>query len=133
MPLTIRESQMEVLRIDRARRFEIRLIEILKSEYSHWNQGHTERSLADLVHEAIAAARALEVTWETELADFVGLYFELGPEFHRHALVRAVFDDSTVPVNKKIETTFHRFTRGDWESIRRESKTPDHAVVPATN
>ena len=124
---------MDAFRDDRRRRFEVRLVQMLKSEYSDWDRGHTERSLADLVHEAIAAARALEVTWETELADFVGLYFELGPEFHRHVLVRAVFDDSTVPVNKKIETTFHRFTRGDWESIRRESKTPDHAAVPASN
>jgi hypothetical protein len=133
MLLTIRESQMDVLRIDRARRFEIQLLQILKAEYPGWKESYTERSLADLVHEAIVAARAMGVTWETELADFVGLYFAIGPGFQQHALVQAVFNDSSVAVNRKIETMFAKFTRGDWEVMRLEAKEPDRSAVAASN
>lgn len=79
--LIIRESQMKAFQGLADDAFVVRLVGHLKSNYSILVSGLSVETLTERVRHGIHQGRGHGLTWESSLAGFVILMFQLGPDF----------------------------------------------------
>lgn len=76
---------------------------------------------SDLFDEIIATslhvARGYGLLAPTDLATFLLLQFEVGPEFHRHPAVQSVLADPTIAPERKVQAMYERTPDSVWSEI----------------
>src|SRR5579864_786672 len=67
------------------------------------------------VREYIGRGRLYGLIWESSLASFVALCFELGPDFHLHPHVNAILTDSEIAHGERIPMLLSALRPEEWQ------------------
>ena len=77
-----------------------------------------------MVRCGVGQARSYGMTWESSLAAFVVLMFEVAPNFEEHPLIRRVLQLPSVPPDSRIEELWKRTLDVHWQAAR-QNYDPD--------
>jgi hypothetical protein len=77
-----------------------------------------EERLYDLVRTGIARARRYGMTFESSIAAFTVIMFEIAPNFDRHRLCQVLLTDEQIEPNARLDELLNVLTEKNWESIR---------------
>ena len=81
--LTLRQAQMDALDADRARDFEARLVQHLRTVFPSRCEPLGDQGLLDVARDGIERAESHGLSSEREICKYVDLMFVLGPGFDR--------------------------------------------------
>jgi hypothetical protein len=77
-----------------------------------------EERLYDLVRTGIARARRYGMTFESSIAAFTAVMFEIAPNFDLHRLCQVLLNDEQIEPNARLDELLNVLTEKNWESIR---------------
>ncbi len=79
-----------------------------------------EETLYDLVRVGIERARSHQLTFESAIAAFTTLMFEVSPSFDEHRLCQVLLNDEDVESNKRLDELLNVLSEKNWESIKED-------------
>ena len=79
-----------------------------------------EETLNDLVRVGIERARSHNLTFESVIAAFTAVMFEVSPNFDGHRLCQVLLKDADVEPNERLDELLNVLTEKNWESIRED-------------
>ncbi len=79
-----------------------------------------EEMLYDLVRVGIARARSYGLTFESAIAAFTAVMFEVAPNFDAHRLCQVLLDDEEIEPNARLDELMNVLNEKNWESVRAE-------------
>jgi hypothetical protein len=115
MRLSIRAEQMTAIELETQEKFVRRMAAHLLEAYPKaivilpaGEEKQTvdtlpKETLLELVRIAIARARSYDLTFESAIAGFTALMFEIAPNFHTSRICQVVFNDAEIEPNVKID------------------------------
>ena len=129
MRLSIRNEQMSVIEAVAQEKFVRRIAAHLLEEYSKAvvilpvDEKFTvdelpEETLYDLIRVGIERARGHGLTFESSIAAFTAVMFEIAPNFDTHQLCQVLLNDEEVEPNARLDELLNVLTEKNWESIR---------------
>lgn len=129
--LSVRSEQMEVMQAVAAANFERKLAASIRQDHSEAivrppDGGESkvgelkDEKLADLVHSGVIKAKNYQLSFESSIAGFVALMFEVAPSFDRHRLCEVLLADEEKTPDARIEELLNVLTEKNWEAIRRD-------------
>lgn len=129
MRLSIRNEQMSVIEAVAQEKFVRRIAAHLLKEYSKAvvilpdDKKFTvdelpEETLYDLVRTGMERARRYGLTFESSIAAFTAVMFEVAPGFDTHQLSQVLLNDEEVEPNARLDELLNVLTEKNWESIR---------------
>lgn len=77
-----------------------------------------DERLHDLVRTGIARARRYGMTFESSIAAFVAVMFEIAPNFDEHRLCQVLLGDEQTAPDARLDELLDVLTEKNWESIR---------------
>jgi len=77
-----------------------------------------EERLYDLIRTGIARARRYELTFESSIAAFTAVMFEIAPNFDRHRLCQVLLSDEQTEPHARFDELLAVLTDKNWEAIR---------------
>ncbi len=131
MRLSIRAEQMSVIETVAQEKFVHRIAVHLLEEYPKAVvilpddekfpvDELPEETLYDLVRVGIARARSYGLTFESAIAAFTAVMFEISPNFDTHQLCQVLLNDEEVEPNVRLDELMKVLNEKNWESIRAE-------------
>jgi hypothetical protein len=140
MRLNIRREQIEVMDAVAEANFENRIIDHLLQDYSDSKVKLPDggdftvstlpsETLRSLVEMAIAKARKYELTYESTIASFVVMMFDVAPNFDEHRLCGVLLGDEEKPPDERVKELPKVLTEKNWDAIR-EGYDPNAWVKP---
>ena len=84
-----------------------------------------EGTLLSLVRTGIERARTYGLSFESSIAAFSAIMFEVAPNFDTHKLSQVILNDENTEPNARLDELLEILTEGNWETIR---KTYDAAA-----
>ncbi|MEP6900566.1 MAG: hypothetical protein ABJA66_02385 [Actinomycetota bacterium] len=129
MRLSIRAEQMSVIEAVTQENFVRRIVDHLLDEYPKaqvilpGDEKFTvdqlpAETLYDLVRTGIARARGYGITFESSIAAYTAVMFEVSPNFDTHRLCQVLLNDEEVEPNNRLDEVLNVLTEKNWESIR---------------
>ena len=118
--LRIREEQLRQFEPQADAALVARIVEHLHEEHADVTDTLPDDVLREMVEAGMARARGHGLTWESSLAAFVALMFEIAPNFDEHPRVRHYLDSSTVPPDERLNRLAASLSDEDWEAIERD-------------
>lgn len=129
MRLSIRAEQMSVIEAVAEEKFVRRIAAHLLEEYPTaivilpGDEKFTvaelpEETLHDLIRVGIERARRHKMTFESSIAAFTAVMFEVAPNFDTHRLCQVLLDDEETEPNTRLDELLNVLTEKNWESIR---------------
>lgn len=129
MRLSIRAEQMSVIEAVAQEKFVHRIAVHLLEDYPKAvvtlpdNQKFpvdelSEETLYDLVRVGIARARSHGLTFESAIAAFTAVMFEVAPNFDMHRLCQVLLNDDEIEPNVRLDELMNVLNEKNWESIR---------------
>lgn len=113
--LVIRNAQMEAFKKQAEEQF-------IEDIIRHLNEHHREcigelpdAELRTRVEKGLARARTYGIDDGRGLTAFVGLMFEIAPNFDERPAIHAVLTDMSIPSGSKMDELIHRTSEDDWE------------------
>ena len=79
-----------------------------------------EETLNDLVRVGIERARSHNLSFESAIAAFTAVMFEISPNFDEHRLCQVLLNDEDVEPNERLDELLNVLTKKNWESIRED-------------
>jgi hypothetical protein len=79
-----------------------------------------DETLQDMVRSGIARARSHGISYESSIAAFTAVMFEIAPNFDRHRLSQVLLNDEEIDPNSRLEELFKVLTEKNWESIKED-------------
>lgn len=126
--MLIRSEQMDVFEIAAEENFIRRLCEHLRDQYANAvvRLPDHETVVADLpsetlnllVRNCVERARKHDLSYESSIAVFTALMFEVAPNFDTHQLCQVLLNDEEVEPNDRLDELINVLTEKNWESIR---------------
>jgi hypothetical protein len=116
--LKIRAEQMAVLQAQVEADFESKIISLLITSHQAAIGACTPDELHQRVCTALAKGRAHGFTWQSALAGFVVMMFELGPNFDQHPSFARALAIRLADENERIQTIYANVTDEDWQDAR---------------
>lgn len=121
MRLSIRTEQMSFIESETQEKFVRRIAAHLLAEYSNAAvilpdggkstvSGLPKETLLELARIGIARARTFKMTFESSIAAFTALMFEISPNFHTNRICQVIFNDDQVQPNDQIELLVNTLT-----------------------
>jgi hypothetical protein len=111
----IREDQIRAFNAARIRE---NIATLVRQDYDDILAGMPRDILLDMVDGGIAAGRSFGLSSPEDLAGFVCLMFEIGPEFYRQPNILKIFQDGAIEPHRKLEALDRQTTEQDWEEAR---------------
>ncbi len=129
MRLSIRAEQMSSIELETqenfVRRISAHLLEeypkamvILPSDERFTVDTLPKETLSDLVRIGIARARSYDLTFESSIAAFTALMFEISPNFHTNRICQVVFNGDEVPPNEQVDSLLSMLSEKNIESMQ---------------
>ena len=87
------------------------------ADYAFIVEGLPDDLLDAMIGHGLRAARSFGLSQPGDLAGFVFVMFEVGPEFYRHPRIRAVLQDPGVPPERKLTAAFERTDEQVWDEV----------------
>ncbi len=131
MRLSIRAEQMSAIELETQARFVQRISAHLLEKYPGASvtlpggeqltvDTLPKETLSDLVRTGIARARSLEMTFESSIAAFTVLMFEIAPNFYTNRISQVVFNDTSAEPNERVDLLLTMLTDKSVETMRAE-------------
>lgn len=117
--MLIRSEQIDSLSEDAERDFQQKLARHVKSHYESAST-LSDETLNEKVRDGINKARGYEMRWQSSIADFVGLLFDLGEGFDKHPMINHILIDPATPADLRVDALIERIEPDDWKRIRRD-------------
>lgn len=76
-------------------------------------------TLLSLVRTGIERARGYGLSFESSIAGFCAVMFEVAPNFDQHKLSQVVLNDENIEPNARLDELFEILTESNWETIRK--------------
>jgi hypothetical protein len=111
----IREDQIKAFNAARIRE---NIATLVSQDYDDILAGVPRDILLDMVDGGIAAGRSFGLSAPENLAGFVCLMFEIGPEFYRQPNILNILQDGAIEPHRKLEALDRQATEQDWEEAR---------------
>lgn len=129
MRLSIRAEQMSFIESETQERFVRQIVAHLLAEYSSATvtlpseerftvNTLPKETLLELVRVGIARARTFKMTFESSIAAFTVLMFEISPNFYANRICQVVFSDDQVQPNDQIELLVNTLSEKNIISIQ---------------
>lgn len=93
---------------------EMAIANLVREEHGYVVDGLPDDMFQDLVRRGMTTARGYGLQTPQQLATFVLLQFEVGPEFHRHAAIQAVLQDARPTPQEKLDTILNSLPDSVW-------------------
>lgn len=90
---------------------------LVQGEHAAIVEGLPEDIIHEMIGNGLRAARHLGLSRSADLAGFVLIMFEVGPEFYRHPRVRAVLENPDISAERKLDEMFAQTDERVWEEI----------------
>ena len=90
---------------------------LARTEHPYVLQDLPKDLFDEIIDTSLQTARGYGLSTPEDLATFVMLQFEVGPEFHRHPVVKAVLEDVGIPPDRKVEAMLERVPDAVWSEI----------------
>jgi hypothetical protein len=119
--LKIRKEQMSVFQQQAERNFIDSVVKQLRTDHVETVQDIPEDKLYKRVEYGTQRAREYGLTWENNLATFVILMFEIGPDFDKFPAFHKYLTDETVEPDERMEVLLSETTELDWEDAQEGS------------
>lgn len=131
MRLAIRSEQMLVIEAVAEENFVRRIADHLLEQYpkamvrlpddkNSTVEELDEETLHSLVRTGIARARSYQLSFESSIAAFTAVMFEVAPNFDTHRLSQVLLNDDEVEPNDRLDELLNVLTEKNWESIRED-------------
>lgn len=114
----MRPGQMAAFQAQARRGFEADVLDWLRAHQADSLEGLPAELLPGRVRMAISRARVHGYTWQSSIATFVALMFELGPNFDRHPAFEQALRAPIEDENARILAVFDQVTDEDWEDAQ---------------
>jgi hypothetical protein len=111
----IREDQIKAFTAARTRE---NIAALVTQDYEDILSGMPRDLVFDMVDGGIATARSFGLSTPEDLAGFVCLMFEIGPEFYRQPNILKILQDNSIEPQRKLEELDRRTTEQDWNEAR---------------
>ena len=116
--MKIRHAQMTVLADHGEALFEDRLVQVLLEHHPGAVDGLPDQQLRRYVRIALAKGRSHGFTWQSALAGFCVLMFEVAPNFDLHPAFKRALAIRLPDENQRIKAIYANTTGEDWEDAR---------------
>lgn len=93
------------------------LANIVRSEFAYVVNDLPRDLFDEMIEVGIKTARNYGLAKPTDLAGFVMLQFEFGPEFHRHPAVLAILTDPVIDADARLAVVVERTPESVWREI----------------
>ena len=90
---------------------------IVKVEHAYVVKDLPPELLATMIDTGMKSARGYGLSKPTDVAGFVMLQFEFGPEFHRHPAINALLTDPTIAVDSRLTAVVERTPESVWREV----------------
>jgi len=143
MRLSIRAEQMSAIELETQERFVQRISAHLLEKYPGalvtlpGGEQMTvdtlpKEILSDLVRTGIARARSLEMTFESSIAAFTALMFEIAPNFYTNRICQVVFNDEGAEPNERVDLLLTMMSEKSVETMRADYDPAAWKIEEAT-
>lgn len=78
----------------------------------------SEETLHSLIRSSIDRARSYDISFESSIAAFSAVMFEVAPNFDKHRLSEVLLNDEEVDPNNRLDALLEVFTEKNWDSVR---------------
>ncbi|HEV2763897.1 MAG TPA: hypothetical protein VGV38_13025 [Pyrinomonadaceae bacterium] len=112
--LRINRNQLEVFEGAAEARFAARLVGYLREHHAEAVAGLDDDTLKARALLGVRRARSYGLTWDSKVAAFVALMFEISPSFDRHPRIREGLTDRNVAPNYRLDILLNRTSDQDW-------------------
>ncbi|MBL8483164.1 MAG: hypothetical protein JNJ60_13270 [Rhodocyclaceae bacterium] len=119
--MKIAPSQIDALQDQAETEFVARVTQFLHAKHADAIAGLDAPELERRVRAGIARGRARGFTWQSSLAAFVALMFEIAPNFDLHPAFRRALELPAADETARIRAIHRNTTDRDWEEAQ------DHA------
>jgi hypothetical protein len=109
-----REQKVAMLAADKNLLFQAIKSRVVK-DYQEIVKGLPEDMLAGMINHGIAKAKSFGLTHPFDIAGFVYIMFEVGPEFYRHPQIQPILTSPTLPPEQKMNTMIERTPPLVWQ------------------
>ncbi len=79
-----------------------------------------KEKLHSLVEVSIERARRYDLSYESSIAAFTALMFEVAPNFDSHRLIKMLLNDENIEPEKRLDELLKILNEKNWETIRGE-------------
>ena len=80
----------------------------------------SKEKLSSLVEVSIECARRYGLSYESSIAAFTALMFEVAPNFDSHRLIKMLLNDQSIEPEKRLDELLKVLNEKNWETIRGE-------------
>ncbi len=116
--MIIRSSQLEAFQAVEDRKFAQRLLKLLSDRLPESLQQAAGDEGLEFVRRGIARARGHGFTWQSTIADFVGIMVQTGSDFDRHPAVAAILERTDLSEGQRMPALLREITQATWTEIR---------------
>lgn len=118
--LQIGQEQMDAFGPEAERSFEAKLVKHLRKEHAAVTRSLPDELLLDMARGGVARARSYGIAWESNLMAYVGLMFEMAPNFDEHPRIRGVMASANVDPETKLDLIVKRTPKRVWREIEQQ-------------
>ncbi len=93
------------------------LLRVVRRDYRSLVEGFPDDILMEMISGGITRARGFGLTRPEDIAGFVLVMFEVGPEFYRHPAIRSVLEDVQIPSERRWDEVFARTSQKVWDEV----------------
>lgn len=90
---------------------------LVRREHAYVVEGLPGDLFDEIIANSLASARGYGLKAPADLATFLLLQFEIGPEFHRHPAIQEVLADPAIVPEGKLQTMYDRTPDAVWNDI----------------
>ena len=116
--MKIRHAQIAVLAEHAEKVFEDRLVLVLVERHPGVVRGLSDERLRARIRFALARGRAHGFTWQSALAGFCVMMFEVGPNFDAHPSFKRALAIRLPDENQRVRSIYQNTTDEDWQDAR---------------
>ena len=109
-----REQKVAMLANDRTQLFHA-IKRRVERDYQAIVQGVPEDMLAGMINHGIDSAKGFGMTHPYDIAGFVYLMFEVGPEFYRHPKILPILSSPNIPAEQKMSAMMKQTPASAWQ------------------
>lgn len=100
--VTIRRDQIAMFDQHAEAQFINRLMDFLRQTQPTAGPPVSDETLRKMTENGVRRARSHGLDWESSIAAFVSLMFQIAPNFDEHPAFRAVLEDPSLPANQRL-------------------------------
>ena len=109
-----REQKVAMLAADKELLFNAIKRRVVR-DYQAIVQGVPEDMLEAMINHGVSKANSFGLTHPFDIAGFVYIMFEVGPEFYRHPQIQPILTSTTLPPEQKMNTMIDRTPPVVWQ------------------